>query len=186
VKVRHARAASFSLAGLLAMSACGMLPQTRPTPDPRTEWADALTQADREALAGRYGVADRVLADFAERRPNMRESYEVLFWRALYKLDPANATAAPREAQSLLDSYLSAPVSVAHRGAATTLRHVASALEKPAPSAVSSSSNASNASTPTGASDKSRDEEVARLKDELSKANAELERIKRRVATPKP
>jgi hypothetical protein len=41
---------------------------------------------------------------------------------------------------------------------------------------------AGGATAPTG----SRDEELARVKDELAKANAELERIKRRVATPKP
>jgi hypothetical protein len=31
-----------------------------------------------------------------------------------------------------------------------------------------------------------KDEEIARLREELSKANAELERIRRRLATPKP
>jgi hypothetical protein len=179
------RAATLSLVGLMALSACGMIPHTAPVPDPRTEWADALAQADREALAGRFGVADRVLADFAERHASLRESYDALFWRALYKLDPTNATATPREAQTLLDSYLSAPVSVAHRGAATTLRRIAAALDRPAP-ATAAVASTSNASTPSTATDKSRDEEVARLKDELAKANAELERIKRRVATPKP
>jgi TolA-binding protein len=182
------RAASFWVAGLMAVSACGMLPRAQPIPDPRTEWADALAQADREALAGRFGVADRVLADFAERHPNMRESYDALFWRAFYKLDPTNGTATPREAQALLDTYLSISVSVPHRGAATTLRRIASALERPAQAAASSTSSGSNTPTPTPttATDKSRDEEVARLRDELAKANAELERIKRRVATPKP
>ena len=34
--------------------------------------------------------------------------------------------------------------------------------------------------------DKAQSEEIARLKDELAKANAELERIKRRLAQPKP
>ena len=32
--------------------------------------------------------------------------------------------------------------------------------------------------------DRARDEEIQRLKDELAKANAELERIKRRLAKP--
>jgi len=34
--------------------------------------------------------------------------------------------------------------------------------------------------------DKARDDELARLREELSRANAELERIKRRLAQPKP
>ena len=36
------------------------------------------------------------------------------------------------------------------------------------------------------ADEKARDEEITRLKEELSKANAELERIKRRLAQPNP
>jgi hypothetical protein len=183
MSVPRLRAASVPLIGLLLLSGCGMIHRATPIPDPRTEWEEALAQADREALAGRFGVADRMLADFAERHPTIHESYDALFWRALYKLDPTNATAGPREAQALLDSYLSAPVSVAHRGAATTLRRIAAGLERPAPPPVASTSNAS---PPATASDKNRDEEVARLKEELAKANAELERIKRRVATPKP
>jgi hypothetical protein len=177
------RTASLSFAGLLALSACGMLHGATPTPDPRTEWATALAQADREVLASRYGVADRVLADFAERHPNTNEGYEAIFWRALYKLDPTNATATPRDAETLLDTYLSASLAVPHRGAATTLARIASALQKPATVAASS---APSAPAPSASADKGRDEEVARLKEELAKANAELERIKRRVATPKP
>jgi hypothetical protein len=183
VRAPWLRTSSLSLVGLLVLSACGMIHRTLPIPDPRTEWADALAQADREALAGRFGVADRVLADFAERHPTLHESYNALFWRAFYKLDPANTTATPREAQLLLDSYLSASVSVSHRGAATSLRRIAIALDRPAAGAVAGAPSPSSAATP---SDRSRDEEVARLKDELAKANAELERIKRRVATPKP
>jgi hypothetical protein len=34
--------------------------------------------------------------------------------------------------------------------------------------------------------DKARDEEITRLRDELSKANAELARIRRRLARPRP
>jgi len=34
--------------------------------------------------------------------------------------------------------------------------------------------------------DKAKDEELQRVKDELAKANAELERIKRRLTQPKP
>jgi hypothetical protein len=165
----------------MALSACGML-HSAVMPDPRTEWATALAQADREVLASRFGVADRVLADFADRHPNTSESYDALLWRALYKLDPTNATATPRDAEALLDNYLSASLAVPHRGAAITLRRIAVALDKPAPAPVASTTNAA----PTPATDKSRDEEVARLRDELAKANAELERIKRRVATPKP
>jgi hypothetical protein len=183
VSARASRPVSLSLLGVLFLSACGMIHNAPALPDPRTEWATAQEQADREVLSGRFGVADRVLAEFAERHPSTNEGYEAILWRALYKLDPTNATATPRDAEVLIDTYLAASLAVPHRGAATTLRRIAAALERPAPAAVASTSNAS---TPTTATDKSKDDEVARLKDELAKANAELERIKRRVATPKP
>jgi hypothetical protein len=160
-----------------------MMHRAAPTPDPRYEWATVMEQADREALAARFGVADRILADFAERHPNTSDAYEALFWRALYKLDPNNATATPREAGTMLDADLASSPPVPHRGAAAALRRVASALERPAPAAVASTSTPP---APTASADKSRDEEVARLKDELAKANAELERIKKRLSQPNP
>jgi hypothetical protein len=49
----------------------------------------------------------------------------------------------------------------------------------PAPSGGSGS-----AAAPSHADERSHDEEVQRLKEELAKANAELDRIKRRLAAP--
>ena len=185
MSARRLGRAALSTVGLLLLSGCGMIHRAAPLPDPRNEWEAALAQADREVLASRFGVADRVLAEFTERHPNTNEGYEAIFWRALFKLDPTNATATPHDAAALIDTYLAATLAVPHRGAATSLHRIAGSLERPAPvpAAVASTSNAA---TPSTATDKGKDEEVARLKDELAKANAELERIKRRVATPKP
>lgn len=173
----YVRAVALSLAGLLALSACSPLRGGSPAPDLQNEWATTLAQADREVLASRFGVADKLLADFTAKYAKTSEGYEATFWRALYKLDPANGTATPHDAAVLLDAYLASSLTVPHRGAATTLRRIAGALDRPSAVAV-----AGGATAPTG----SRDEELARVKDELAKANAELERIKRRVATPKP
>lgn len=179
----HVRAASVWLAGLLALSACSPFWRGSRGPDIQNEWSTTLAQADREVLASRFGVADKLLADFAQQHAQASEGVEATFWRALYKLDPANSAATPREAAALLDAYLASSLTVPHRGAATALRRVAGALDKPAAVASAGVPNAPATST---AGDKARDEELARVKDELAKANAELERIKRRVATPKP
>ena len=69
-----------------------------------------------------------------------------------------------------------------HRTEAQTLRRVATALE---------TARSTTASTPSKTEvvkvdDKAQSEELARLRDELARANAELERIKRRLAQPKP
>jgi hypothetical protein len=169
-----------AMSGLLLVAACApMFGNPGPEPSMQGELATALEQADREALAGHFGTADRVLADFAARHASTPAWYEASLWRALYKLDPTNQTGTPREAAALLDSYL-ASSAAPHRGAATTLRRLASTLDRP-----TTTVSASNAGAPsTGAA--KPDDEIARLKDELAKANAELERIKKRLSQPNP
>lgn len=184
------RLARALLCGLLLAGGCAQLRAANSSPASPMEGqlTATLQQAEREVLASRYGVADRLLAAFSEGHANTPEAVETGFWRALFKLDVANRTASPRDAIVLLDGYLGAPVTIAHRGAATALRRIALALD----GAGTTATGASNASaTPAARSDakpddKTRDEEIARLKGELARANAELERIKRRLAQPNP
>ena len=169
--------------GVAALTACGSTGQTRladPIPAGRTEWAPLFAQSSQEAAAGRFAVADKLLADFSVRYPASAEAADAMYWRALYKLDPNNGSAAPRDAAVLLDGYL-ASGTAAHRMEAQALRRVATVLDARAVAA-----SASPAKTDVvRAEDKARDEEIQRLKEELGKANAELDRIKRRLA-PKP
>jgi hypothetical protein len=151
-------------------------------PASHSEWSATLVQASTDASAGRYGVADRVLSDYATRYPASPDAAEALYWRAMYRLDPANQSASPREAAAMLDSYLGVS-GVPHRAEAQALRRIAGALERREQPAAG---NTSAAPKPDAAPDKAKDDEIQRLKDELSKANAELERIKRRLAQPKP
>jgi hypothetical protein len=133
-----------------------------------------------DANESRTGDADRALTAFAQRYPGSPEAAEVTYWRALLKLDPANA-AAVRESITMLESYLAAAPAGAHRTEAGALRRLGLALEQ---------RNAALAAIPPAPTarpeDKARDDEIARLRDELSKANAELERIRRRLARPRP
>ena len=165
-----------------AMAACSRSQvSTLAEPSSRSEWSATLLQASTDASAGRYGVADRVLSDYATRYPASPDAAEVLYWRALYRLDPANQSASPREAIAMLDSYLGVS-GAPHRGEAQALRRIATALDR----REQPTSSTSAAPKPDSAPDKAKDEEIQRLKDELAKANAELERIKRRLAQPKP
>lgn len=179
-----------ALAAFLLTTGCAQLRAANATPAPMEGRLGAsLQQAEREAASSRFGVADRVLADFALAHPNTPEAIETAYWRALFMLDPGNQTASRRDAIEMLDSYLNTPVIVMHRGSATTLRRIAVALDRPAPVAVAPAAAPAPRAEPkadTKADDKSRDEEVQRLKEELAKANAELERIKKRVAQPNP
>jgi hypothetical protein len=178
---RTARTALVSLA--LAACAPTVASNAPPAPAPG-ELTSLLSQAGQEVAAGRYGVADRLLVDFGTRYAASPDAVEVLYWRALFKLDPPNQLAGPREAAALLDRYLAAPVQPSHRTEAAVLQRLAAALE--AKQAAVAAAAAAPAPVAAPRDDKAKDEEIARLKEELAKANAELERIKRRVATPKP
>ncbi len=175
------RQASRVIAICVGVAACHTAPpqlaETSTTPG--SEWPAALAESSREAASGRYAAADKILSDFSARYSATSESTESMFWRALYKMDPANSGKAPRDAMILLDGYLQAP-QAAHRSEGTVLRRMAGQLDAratPAPFP-----------TPTGAPqiDKAKDDEIQRLKEELAKTTAELERIKRRLAAPKP
>lgn len=139
--------------------------------------------------AGSYSAADRVLADFVAQYPGTPQALSATLHRALYKADPANQIATAREATAVLDSALATPLDSAGRVDVRALRRVTTALERAATLAASGggSSGTSTADSNARADDnKSTTEEVQRLRNELAKANAELERIKKRVAQPKP
>jgi hypothetical protein len=163
---------------------CATTPQrlAEPAPGPM-EGTTTMTQAAQEAVAGRYAVADKLLSDYAARYPATSEAADATYWRALYRLDPANPNASPREAGQLLDSYL-ATNNGTHKTEAHALRRVVAAIEARAVAAANPLV-VPKAELPKP-DDKTKDEELQRVKDELAKANAELERIKRRLAQPKP
>lgn len=188
---RRAQRATFvSMAALLA-TACGPLMRassTPPQPPAPQAWARASAIAASQVGAGSYAAADRVLSDFAAQYSGTPQATFAIVRRALYKADPANQTATARDATLLLDSLLTTSLDSAARADARATRRITTALERAAAlnagSGNSSASNSDSASRPDES--KSRDDEVQRLRNELAKANAELERIKKRVAQPKP
>ena len=179
--MRYSRAAALVIA--VAVSACTTAQPrlAEPSPAPRSEWNAWLLQASQEATVGNYSTADRLLADYGARYPATPEAAEAMYWRALYKMDPSNTASAPKDASVLLDGYLASGTAT-HRAEAQTLRRVASALEAAKVTAPSTTAKPEVVKP----DDKAREEEMGRLRDELARANAELERIKRRLAQPKP
>lgn len=138
--------------------------------------------------AGSYAAADRMLADFVAQYPGTPQAIAATVRRALYKADPANQAATAHEATVLLDSALALPSDSAGRADARAMRRITMSLERAAALA-SNAGGSSSSSSDSGArtdDSKSNSDEVQRLRNELAKANAELERIKKRVAQPKP
>ena len=175
-------------------------PSTRA--EPAEQWQASLAVAQEDAAAGHFDAADSTLADYAARFPGSPEALETAYWRALFKMDPSNHSASVTTAMASLDGYLADHRPRQHVSEAATLRRVAGqidGLNKLAATAMAQANVATNTASnakAVAAADAakaaeasgtvSQDVEIKRLKDELARANAELERIKKRLATPPP
>lgn len=165
------------IAVMIAVSACGKPPA--PTTQPlAAEFANAIEAARQKVDAGDYPAADKILADYSLRHQGTSEAREISFWRAMYIVDPANRTASIAQGIRALDIYLATDGTIWYRPQAEVLRRTALVIQQ-----------VRQAQIPKVVTGKdtvfiSREEEVAALRDQLAKANAELDRIKKRLANP--
>jgi hypothetical protein len=188
---------------LCLFAACTRL-HTGEQPD---EWQVALASAQARAGSGEFVAADSILARYATRHPGTHETLETAYWRALFKADPTNTSSNPTLALASLDGYLRDSRPRDHIVEAQTVRRTVAqidALNRAAQDASQQAKNANNeaanakaaiadaketankadANASAAAADK--DAEIKRLKDELAKANAELDRIRKRLGSPPP
>jgi len=127
------------------------------------------------------------------RGPKPNVAVEAQYTRALGHLDPANTASSIDTAIAFLDAYLAYAGYTERRTEATALRRLAgearqlmrvqAALQE---ARASAGERARSSDTASAQADEDLVREIQRLRDELAKANAELERIKKRLATPKP
>jgi hypothetical protein len=176
----------------LSLSACADLPiQSQKV---MSDWDRTLFYARQDVDAGNYFAADRILDEFVRTHPDTRESREIAFWKAAYMVDPANDRGSLAGGIAAIDTYLATDSTGWYRNEATVLRRTAAvalaANSGPATPTVASGQAATSTDTVVVAS-KSRDEEIASLKDQLAKSkddlakvSAELDRIKKRLANP--
>ena len=160
-----------------ASVACSKTPAAK-APEPVNAFEATLALAERRVAAGDYTGADRILADFALKSKGSEDGTEVAFFRAMYMVDPSNRTASMAEGIRALDIYLNTDGATRYRAQARVLRRTAQT--------VLSLRNAQVATHVVGRDTVfvSREDEITALKDQLAKANAELERIKKRLANP--
>src|ERR671937_280798 len=120
---------------------------------------------------------------------------EALYWQAVDNLDVSNKNGTLDTAISKLDAYLSSPQKLAHVKEAQVLRTLArnsqqlarmEATLQQTRAAVAAAESRPREAPDTKARDEESVKEIQRLKDELAAAKAELERIKKRLATPPP
>src|SRR2546423_6043377 len=164
-------------------------------PQVRSDWTRTLFYARQDVDSGNYFAADKLLDEFVRTHPNTRESREISFWKSAYLLDPGNERGSLEAGITGLDSYLGANPSGWYRDEATLLRRTAAVAQGVAGTARLAAAN--DSSTTPAVKDtvivvtRSRDEQIAALRDqlaqskaELAKVSAELDRIKKRLANP--
>ncbi|MEO7367218.1 MAG: hypothetical protein ABIZ36_04625 [Gemmatimonadaceae bacterium] len=175
-----ARASRFkSLAVCVVVTvACSHPPVAAKPPVPASSFAAAIEAAGKRAEVGDYAGVDRILSDFAVANENTPEAREVAFWRALYMVDPSNKNASVAEGLRAIDIYLATPGNKWYRPQAQVVKRIASTMQN---------MRTAKAVTRVVGRDTvfvTREDEITALKDQLAKANAELDRIKKRLANP--
>jgi hypothetical protein len=206
-RVRTARAASAAAHSIvvgvcLTLGACAL--NRRPAPraaDPATLAAEQWPETRRVALNGvlvhNIALADSVLRAFAGRFPGTPAAAETVYLRALLRLDPTGeGTPTPealRDVRTLLDAYIAGGPLQEHYVESVVLRRVTTRFDSlyadaDAARAASGVQAAQGALLSAAARDsmKARDDELTRLRTELDATKAELERIRRRLAPPRP
>ena len=204
--IAGARAVPLAVACALLLVSSGCITLHRPPfmeASSVRDWPPAIEAARKRAADGQYESADTVLTNFVIQYPGSNEARETAYWRALFKLDPSNHSASFREAIALLDGYLSATGPRKHIEEAAMLRRVAGqmqGLNDLAAAAIAlprdSTSTVASARIPGAepkpvvadatATNSALEAENKRLKEDLAKVTAELERIRRRLAQPPP
>ena len=162
--------------GLIAV-ACAKAP-VAVAPPPAAEFAAAIEASRQKVDAGDYVAADRILADYSLAHQGTAEAREISFWRAMYIVDPANRTASIAQGIRALDIYLATDGTIWYRPQAEVLKRTALVIQMVRQAQMPKQVNGRDTVFI------SREEEVAALRDQLAKANAELERIKKRLANP--
>ncbi len=167
-----------AICALAIATACSQASPGGRAPEPVPAFTAAVAAAHKRVEAGDYPGADRILADFALRARGTDDAAEAGFFRALYMVDPDNRTMSMSEGVRALDIYLNSGAS-RYRPEAIVLKRTAQSVlalrasSQPAPRIVGRDTVFVT-----------REAEIASLKDQLAKATAELERIKKRLANP--
>jgi hypothetical protein len=178
---------------LVLVLAAGCVRRQESAPEPGVRWATrdwptALAAAQAAALERRFADADREMELYAQRNPGTPQARESSYWRALFRIDPANDGGDARAALDQIDRYLADSVSYSPRRAeALTLRRLAITLDSldRASGELAMTTARSEEGAAAAATARERETELVRqnqqLKEQLEKTTAELERIKKRL-----
>ncbi len=153
-------------------------------------WDVTLDSARAAITSRRPAHADSVLSAFRDRYAGMPQSAEALYWRALARLDlPAVIPVGVQAALADLDAYR-ATAAPAHLAEATVLRRALTQLDSARMTAATAVTSAERPQPNVRATLLLRDtlrvreEELQRARADAAAAQAELDRVRRRLAVP--
>lgn len=185
--------ASSTLLG--ACSVLGRQPKGAPPADSLAaiEWPSVERDAMNFIVVRDYAHADSTLRAFAARYPGTPATAQSVFLRGLARIDPSSWGNAPlesiRAARNAFDAYVSGGAAEPHYVESLVMRRVAGRLDTLQTSDMAARATATTTSAIPGTlrdTLKVRDDEIARLRTELESTKAELDRVRRRLAPPKP
>ena len=149
-----------------------------PSLPPEPPWIATFAAMQAAVDSGRFSTADSILAEFDRTEATARDSSESAFWKTVLKSDPRNPAFTPAGARAALEAYAASDYSQHQTEVAVMLRLLSASDSLRALQGTQR--------TATEARDKARDDELQRLRDDLARTQAELDRIKRRLGPPKP
>jgi hypothetical protein len=195
-------AAACGWAAVAAVTACaGVAPPPPPPAEPPGAAAErawpAVLAASRTAAAARdFRAAESTLVAFARRHPDSVAGAEATYHWALLRLDPAQRGADRGGVLAVLDAYRGGDPGRPHAAEAAVLRSLivqqdslrsVLTAERAAAAAATTAAVGARAGLVPRDSLRVRDEEIARLRIEAATAQAELDRVRRRLGgTPGP
>jgi hypothetical protein len=142
------------------------------------------------ALRGAHARADSVLERFRAQFAGTPAAAEALYARALLRVDPANATANPRDAVAALDAYAREGELLPRTYELTMIRRLLAQRDS-LRGALTTQRGAAALLVPRD-SIRAREQaeqalqlELERLRAELERTQAELARVRRRLAPPR-
>lgn len=178
-------ASALTLAGCVQRPAPAA-PAVVPVPDPVQEhWASTLREVRAALAEGRGQRADSMLTAFRAQYGAAAQSAEALYWRALARLDNAEPGVASRAALADLDAYR-ASTAAEHRVEALTLRRTLAQLDSLRALQVvpDRQQPVTHPALVSRDSLRVRDEELLRVRADAAALQAELDRVRRRLAAP--
>lgn len=174
----------------LALQACRSAPPppAGPPPEPLAMVAGREWSTTRETVAdliqrGQHAQADTLLGQFRAQYPGTPAAIEALFRRALLRADPASRARAPQAALLDLDAYATGGPLHVHGDEARVIARLLGESDS-LRAVIATERTAASVLIPRD-SLRPRDEEIARLRAELEQTQAELDRVRRRLAAPR-